>query len=127
MCFRRWSEPLYDSRDGESRRAVQMVTERRAEVPQARRAVLGVVVMLMLMLMVMAIVVVRDFLNIRPVVVVRETAMLLASLVLTVEVDDRIADVDVIIAMERMVGGRRNDSPVAVDENRPCSYGRGAQ
>ena len=90
-----------------------MVVERGAEMPEAGRPVLRIAGMMVMMMLggVMFVVGGIGF------VMVLFTASI--SLALMIEVNDRVADMDVIIAMESVMERRRNDSSISVDENRP--------
>lgn len=54
-CFERWAQPHEDPRDGQYRRAIQVIAQRCAEVPQAPGAMLrNVVVVVPLLLTISA-------------------------------------------------------------------------
>jgi hypothetical protein len=114
---------------GEHGRPVDVVAERSTKVPDARSAVIGVVVMVMVMVMVVVVVimiivpinVVLMLLSLSGLGMPMNCFVLLGAIILR-EVDDRVADVYVIVAMEGVVQRRRYDGAATIKKDRSDSH-----
>jgi hypothetical protein len=109
---------------GEHRSPVDLVAECSAKVPDARSAVIGVVVMVMVVVVVIMIIapinVVLMLLNLG--VGMLMSRFVLVGAIMLRQVDDRVADVDVIVAMEGVVQRRRYDGAATIKKDRSDSH-----
>lgn len=97
----------------------ELMTERRAEVKQAGRAMVGLVVMMMIIMIGIVVMIVVVIIMI---IVTGNVVMMMIRVVIVVMVfvqeDDRVADVNVIGVMKRLVQRRYADGTAEEDRDR---------
>jgi hypothetical protein len=103
-----------------------LVAEGSAKVPDARSAVIGVVVMMVMVIVVVIMIIVSIdvvlmLLNLGGLGMLMNRFVLVGAIMLR-QVDDRIADVYVIVAMEGVVQRRRYDGAATIKKDRSDSH-----
>lgn len=114
---------------GDRGNAVEMIAERRAEVPDARCSVLGVGSLFGRAMLVLALMLVPVLVLARMLVLVLVLARILVLVLVGVvrKLDDRLGEMDVVGLVKCLMQRRREDRTAGVDEGRHHSGERGAQ